>query len=92
MRFGYSFYDKKSQIFIPRGLVLTDGDKVASFADDVLISLAKPWDPPGVDQRVTGTVHVAAAVSLLTRRTGVRGQWNCDVYYSIGKTTTLLIG
>ena len=69
---------KKSQIFIPRGLVLTYGDKVASFADDVLISLAKPWDPPRVDQRVTGTVHVAAAVSLSTRRTGVTGQWNCD--------------
>ena len=79
MRFGYSFYSKKKPDFYPRGLVLTDGDKVASFADDVLVSLAKPWDPPRVDQRVTGAVHVAAAVGLLTRRTGERGQWNCDV-------------
>ena len=89
---GTVFIVKKSQIFIPRGLVLTDGDKIASFADDVLISLAKPWDPPRVDQRVTGTVHVAAAVSLSTRRTGVRGQWNCDVCYLIVKRATLLIG
>jgi hypothetical protein len=57
-------------------VIHTYSDDVRRFLNDVLVALSESWDPPRVDHRVTGAVHVAEAVRLQMDNDGVIVQTN----------------